>query len=231
LARVIAAKSSLEAAGVAFAEAAFPIPRLVTGENRTGNGRTIHRISDLATLVRPRRIDPEVIGTGTTPLIRPKDIGPDLVVTPSEKVDLEMMAGQVELTERGDILVLADGARPRAGVVRMGGAAVSAPLLILRPHVDSIDSIVLAALISSLAPKYAVGTTVKHVDLPTMEIPYPPDPRTTSWLRKALEALGEQQRQALATVQAIDELRADLVEGLSTQALKLPSKALDAEGQ
>ena len=46
-----------------------------------------------------------------------------------------------------------------------------------------------------------------------MTIPCP-DARVTRRLRKALDALGEQRRQALAAVQAIDELRADLVQGL-----------------
>ena len=145
-------------------------------------------------------------------------------------VDLKLVAGAVELTQPGDVLVLADGTRPRAGVDHVGGAAVSAPLMILRPRPDSMDPSVLAALITSIAPNYAVGTAVKHVDLSALQIPCP-DPRTTRWLAKALDALGEQRRQALAAVQAIDELRTDLIEGLGSQALKLPSETLDEEEQ
>ena len=228
--RLIAAKSTLDAAGGGLVRASFPIPRLVADEYRTEDGRTIRGIRDLGTLIRPRRIDPDVIGTGATPLIRPKDLGPDLVVTPSEQVDLRLVAGAVELTQPGDVLVLADGARPRAGVDYIGGAAVSAPLVVLRPHPDSMDPIVLAALITSIAANYAVGTAVKHVDLSALQIPCP-DPRTVRWLRQALEALGEQRRQALAAVEAIDQLRTDLVEGLGSQALKLDSQMPDGRQQ
>lgn len=107
---------------------------------------------------------------------------------------------------------------------------MSAPLLILRPRSDSIDPIVLAALISSISPRYTVGTSVKHVDLAELEIPYP-DADITRWLKKALGALGEQRRQATAAVQAIDELRTALVLGLSSQALKLDPGTPHAEGR
>ena len=83
---------------------------------------------------------------------------------------------------------------------------MSAPLLILRPRSDSIDPIVLAALISSISPRYAAGTSVKHVDLAELEVPCP-DADMTRWLKKALGALGQQRRQATAAVQATDELR------------------------
>lgn len=107
---------------------------------------------------------------------------------------------------------------------------MSAPLVILRPGPDSMDPIVLAALITSIAPNYAVGTAVKHVDLSALQIPCP-DPKTARWLAKALDALGEQRRQALAAVQAIDQLRTDLTEGLGSQALKLDSQMPDGEEQ
>ena len=230
LARVDAAKGNLGAASTAFIRAAFPLPRLVSGEPQANDGQTIRKISDLTLLIRPRRIDPDVVGTGSTPLIRPKDLGPDLAVTPSDQVDLKLVAGQVELTQPGDVLVLPDGARPRAAVDHVGGAAVSAPLVILRPRPDSMDPIVLAALITSIAPNYAVGTAVKHVDLSALQVPCP-DPTTIRWLGKALDALGEQRRQALAAVQAIDELRTDLIEGFGTQTLTLRSETLDENGR
>jgi hypothetical protein len=72
-------------------------------------------------------------------------------------------------------------------------------------------------------PKYALGTSVKHVKLAELNIPCP-DMEVASRLRQALEALGEQRRQALAAVRAIDTLRPALVEGLSSQALNLNSE-------
>jgi hypothetical protein len=229
LTRVNIAAGDLDAAGTAFARAAFSVPRLICEEHQANDGLPIRKIGDLTTLIRPRRIDPDVIGTGSTPLIRPKDLGPDLAVTPSEQVDLKLVAGRVELTRPGDVLVITDGSRLRAGVNQAGGAAVSAPLVILRPRPDSMDPIVLAALITSIAPHYAAGTAVKHADLSSVQIPCP-DLRTTRWLAKALNALGEQRRQALAAVQAIDEIRTDLIQGLGSQALKLP-EVLDQEEQ
>jgi N-6 DNA Methylase len=229
LTRVNAAKEDLEAAGTAFARAAFPIPRLVGEEHQASDEQPICKISDLATLIRPRRIDPEMVGSGSTPLIRPKDLGPDLAVTPSEQVDLKLVAGRVELTQPGDILVIADGSRPRVGVDHVGGAAVSAPLVVLRPRPDSMDPIVLAALITSVAPTYAAGTAVKLADLSALQIPCP-DARTARWLARALNALGEQRRQALAAVQAVDELRGVLVEGFGSRLLRLDDDMLDEEG-
>ena len=70
-------------------------------------------------------------------------------------------------------------------------------------------------------PNYAVGTAVKHEDLPALQI-LCPDPGTTRWLAKALDVPGEQRRRALAVIQAIDELRTGSHLGLGTRALKLP---------
>jgi predicted DNA-binding transcriptional regulator AlpA len=218
LERVVVAEQDLHAAATAFGEASFSLPRLVTGGDQTAPRWAIRKISDMATLIRPRRVDPDAIGTGDTPLIRPRDLGPDMVVTPSEQVDLELLAGPVELTQPGDILVLADGTQPRAGVDHVGGAVVSGSIQMLRPRPGVIDPTVLAALITSIAPRYAVGSVVGHVDLAALEVPCP-DARMSRWLRQALDVLGEQRRQALAAVQAIDGLRATLVDGLGSGAL------------
>jgi len=134
LKRATSAKTDLDTAGAAFASASFLVPRLVAGEHVAGNGQATRKIGDLATLIRPRRIDPDAISTGTTPLIRTRDLGPDLAITPAEQVDLALVPFPVELTRPGDVIALADGPLPRACADLAGGAAVSAPLLILRPR-------------------------------------------------------------------------------------------------
>jgi hypothetical protein len=217
--RITAAVSDLQTAGTAFTRASAPLASMLTVGNQTTDGWVIRRLSELATVMRTRRIDPDAIGTGSTPVIRVKDLGPGLTITPSDHVDLDLLNGPVVLTQPGDVVALADGAQPRAAVDPVGGAVVNAPLQVLRPHPNSIDSIVLAALLTTLMPKYALGTSIKHVKLPELDIPCP-DMEVASWLRQTLEALDEQRRQALAAVQAIDTLRVALVDGLSSQTLQ-----------
>jgi hypothetical protein len=221
--RITTAVNDLQTASAAFTRAAPSLPSTLTAANQPNDGWVIRRLGDLATVMRARRIDPDAIGTGSTPVIRVKDLGPDLAITPSDHVDLNLLNGPVVLTQPGDVVALADGAQPRAGVDLVGGAVVNAPLQVLRPDPNSIDSLVLAALLTTLMPKYALGTSVKHVKLAELNIPCP-DMEVASRLRQALEALGEQQRQALAAVRAIDTLRPALVEGLSSQALNLNSE-------
>ena len=221
--RITAAINDLQTASAAVTRAAPSLPSTLTAANQPNDGWVIRRLGDLATVMRARRIDPDAIGTGSTPVIRVKDLGPDLAITPSDHVDLNLLNGPVVLTQPGDVVALADGAQPRAGVDLVGGAVVNAPLQVLRPDPNSIDSLVLAALLTTLMPKHALRTSVKHVKLAELSIPCP-DMEVASRLRQALEALGEQRRQALAAVQAIDTLRAALVEGLSSQALNLNSE-------
>jgi hypothetical protein len=191
---------------------------MLTSGSQTNDGWTTRRLGDLATVMRTWRIDPDAIGIGSTPVIRTVDLGPDLAITPSGHVDLNLLNEPVMLTQPGDVVALADGPQLRAGVDLVGGAAVNAPLQVIRPNPNSIDSLVLAALVTTHMPKHASGTThVKHVKLRELSIPCP-DVEEASRLRKALDALEEQRRQALAAVQAIGTLRTALVEGLSPQA-------------
>jgi SAM-dependent methyltransferase/predicted DNA-binding transcriptional regulator AlpA len=226
LQRIRNARRELEAAGHVFSQALPPIPGIEITEAEPSQSAPTDRLGELARIIRPRRIDGAAAGTGTTPLIRPKDLGFDLLVTPSGRVDLNDLTSAIEVTEPGDVVVLPDGAKSRAAVDHAGGAVVGAPLQIVRPLHRGLDPTVLAALITIFGPRYAVGSTAKHVDLFELEVPYP-TPQLASWLRRALETLGEQRRQALAAVEAIDELKADLVEGLCTRTLKLGGDLLD----
>jgi SAM-dependent methyltransferase/predicted DNA-binding transcriptional regulator AlpA len=229
--RVIEAERVLHSARNGFSQESFAVPSLIARDEEVSDSWPTKKISDLATLFRPRRIDPDLIGTGTTPLIRPRDLGPDLTVTWSEKIDLKLMVAPVELTQPGDVIVLADGRQLRAAVDQIGDAIAAAPLQVVRPRSESIDSIVLAALIVSIGSRnaVAVGSAARHINLSGLEVPFP-DPSVTSWLRQALDTLGEQRRQASAAVQAIDQLSSDLVQGLSSRALKLDTTTADGEG-
>jgi hypothetical protein len=228
LKRAQSARANLEAASASFALAAFTIPSLKVASPEAINTRGTRTVGDLATLSRPRRIDTDFIGIGTTPLIRRRDLGPDLTVTPSERVDLALAPFTVELTRPGDVIAVADGPRLRAGVDQVGGAAVSPPLVILRPRTEMVDPIVLAAVINSISQGNSTGTSAEQVDLAELEIPYP-SADTAAWLNKALRALGEQRRQASAAVDAVDELRTVLVLGLSSNVLKVNPETPNAE--
>jgi type I restriction-modification system DNA methylase subunit len=220
LERLATAERELRAASARFSEASFSIPPLTAGRGGppSGDSWEVRKVAELATIIRPRRIDPDLIGTGDTPLVRHSDIGPDLSVVPSGRVDPERAADRVEFTQPGDVVVVTDGSKPRAAVDHLGGAVVTAPFQVARPRPGSIDPVILAAFITSIAPKYA-GTTARHLNLAALEVPCP-DPDTSKWLSQALEALGTQRREAQAAVTAIDELRTELVDGLGSQTIR-----------
>jgi hypothetical protein len=90
--------------------------------------------------------------------------------------------------------------------------------------------VILAAFITSLGPKYAAGTTVRHLNLAALEVPFP-DLDTSAWLSRALEVLGKQRQDALTAVTAINDLRTDLVDGLASQTIRLLPHAAGTEGQ
>jgi type I restriction-modification system DNA methylase subunit len=229
LQRMATAERELRTASARLREASFSIPALTGPADSEEDSWEVRKVTDLATLIRPRRIDPDLLGTGDTPLIRHSDIGPDLTVIPSSRVELRSATDKVEFTRPGDVVVVTGGAKPRAAVDHLGGAVVSAPLQVVRPRPGSIDPIILAAFITSIGPKYAVGTTVGHLDLTALEVPCP-DPRTSKWLSRALAALGAQRREALAAVRAIDELRTELVDGLGSQTIRQQPHATGEEG-
>jgi hypothetical protein len=217
----------LQTAKNAFSQT-FSIPVLEPTYGEPSSRQQTFKLGEVARFIRPRRIDPEAIGIGTASLILPKDLGPDLAAIPGTTVDSAALTGPVEITRSGDVIVMADGAKPRAAVDHAGGAVVGAPLQIVRLRREFLDPTVLAALITVHGPRYAVGSTIKHVDLHAIELPYP-DAEVTDWLRQALDALGEQRRQAVAAVEAIDELRVDLVEGLGSRTLRFSSEMLDGD--
>ncbi len=231
LERMATAERELRGAAARFSEASFSIPPLIPGRAHSPEDSwEVRKVAELATLIRPRRIDPDLIGTGDTPLIRHSDIGPDLIIVPSGRVDPSRATERLEFTEPGDVVVVTDGSKPRAAVDYLGGAVVSAPLQVARPRPGSIDPVILAAFITSLGPKYAVRTTVRHLNLAALEVPFP-DPGTSAWLSRALEVLGKQRHDALTAVTAIDDLRTDLVDGLASQTIRLLPHATGTEGQ
>jgi SAM-dependent methyltransferase len=228
LQRIGNARRELQEASGAFSKASVPIPALEAAACEPAQRGPTVRLGEFTRIIRPRRIDAEAAETGTVPLIRSKDLGPDLVVSASGRIEGELASAN-EVTQPGDVIVLADGAKPRAAVDQHGGAVVGAPLQIVRPLQSAFDPTVLAALITLYAPRYAVGSTIKHVDLSELELPYP-GTEVVGWLRQALAALGEQRRQAAAAVRAIDSLSADLVEGLCTRTLKVGDGLFDGAG-
>jgi hypothetical protein len=171
-----------------------------------------------------------MIGSGETPLIRVQDIGADLAVTASGRVDPVLLTGRIEFTQPGDVVVIMDGSRSRAAVDHRGGAVVCAPLQVVRPGPGSMDPVILAALITSLGTRHAIGATAGHLDLNALQVPCP-DSETARWLGQALEELGQQRRAAVAAIKAIDTLGAELVDGLGSQAIRLDLQSHGEERQ
>lgn len=174
--------------------------------------------SGLVALIRPRQVDPTEIGPGDTPLVRPKDISADLLVTPSEFVDQSLLPRSTELTQPGDVLVVTNG-RIRAGVDRDGGAVVAGPIQIVRPRSDSVSSEVLAALITHHGQQQAVGTTLPRINLKSLEIPLL-DAESTLRLQTALRTINENRKWAVAALEALDDLAAALIVGVPTGSLR-----------
>jgi type I restriction-modification system DNA methylase subunit/predicted DNA-binding transcriptional regulator AlpA len=232
LKRMANAERDLRMASAALSHARFTVPSLeavLVGEKQEASW-PVRKITDLATIIRTQRIHPDLVGTGATPLIRPSDVDPGMPITPSSRINPALVKGSVEVTKPGDVVVMVDGPKPRAAVDHHGGAVVLGPLCVVRPRPDSVNPVVLAALITSIAPKYDIGTVIGHVDLAALEIPCP-DPDTDRRLGRTLEVLGDQRREALAAVKAIDELRAALVTGLSSEVIRLMPPQDVEEGQ
>jgi type I restriction-modification system DNA methylase subunit/predicted DNA-binding transcriptional regulator AlpA len=228
LRRIAAAESELHAAAAAFRDAASSIPSLEVEYAEPAANRAIRKLTDLAEIVRPRRIAPDLIGLGATPLIRTHDVGQGLAIIPSGHADAQQTPDRIDLTQPGDIVVVVDGAKPRAAVDHAGGAAVGAPLQILRVRRAAIDPVILAALVSAVAPRFTAGTAIAHLDLAALEVPIP-DAETAGRLGRALEELDEQRHQAVAAVTAIDELKAGLVDALSSPVIRLAGEPPGAE--
>lgn len=174
--------------------------------------------SGLVTLIRPRRVDPTGIGPGDTPLVRPRDISADLLVTPREFVDQSFLSRPIKLTQPGDVLVVTDG-QIRAGVDRDGGAVVSGPIHIVRPRSDLVSPEVLAALITHHGQQQAVGTTVPRINLKSLEIPLL-DAESTLRLQTALRTINDHRKWAASALEALDDLAAALIVGVPTGSLR-----------
>jgi type I restriction-modification system DNA methylase subunit len=230
LRRMATAECELRAAQARLSETSLSIPPLTGAVDSSEDVWVVRKVTDLATIIRPRRIDPDLLGPGDTPLIRHSDIGPDLNIIPAGRVEPGPAMDRIEFTQPGDVVVVTDGAKPRAAVDHRGGAIVTAPLQVVRPRPRSIDPVILAAFITSIGPKFAVGTTIEHLDLATLEVPCP-DPDTSEWLSHALAALGTQRREALTAIKAIDELRTELIDGLGSQTIRQQPHATDEKGR
>lgn len=208
--------------GLAAAEKALPVSPVLASLNlasvNAGNHQQTFRLDEVAEIIRPPRIEADAAATGSTPWIRPADVGLDAVVTASRGIDTEKLAGPVTLTRPGDIIVLPEGSKPRAAVDHSGDAVVGAPLQIVRSRNNFLPPVVLAELITLYAPRYALGSVVKRISLPALELPCP-SAGAAHVLAEILDVLSVRRRQAAIALKAIDELRENLVEGICTGTL------------
>jgi hypothetical protein len=227
LARTRFAEKALRVAIASFPTAPFLPPPIAAGEGRATHRQSIAHLAELGLIIRvpTRRIEPDLDGTGDTPMIRAKDVRAGLNVEPGARVDTALLSQPPELTRAGDVLVILDGPNPRAGIDRTGGAAVSAPVQIVRPAATTLDPVVLAALIQTAARTDPIRAAIGRVDLGKLEIPLP-DQTTGQILRDILIDLTERRRAAAATLRAVDDLAERLVEGLSFDSIRFASGAI-----
>jgi hypothetical protein len=200
--------------------------RIEPAPNAVRNARRTVKVSELAELLVSVTVPPDAQGTGTTALIKARDIQADLSVVPGSTVDLDRLPA-VELTQPGDIVVQADG-HVRAGVDPAGGAVVAAPLRILRPTSGAITPLTLAALITHLSRRQGVGTVQMHLELRELEIPLP----TAEMARGFEESLAEvfEKRRLLAeAVKDADEMAEALVIGFGAGIIQFGHDVTTAE--
>jgi hypothetical protein len=219
--RIESAERSLLAATATLDQATWTAPRLAAGTSGSERKWTVAKMIDLGLLVRirPRPVDPDVIGNGGTPFIRAADVGDDFSVTPSEQIDIDLIPPPVELTKPGDVLVTIRGGTSRTAVDQVGGAVASSSIQILRSERD-IEPTVLAALVRSAARHYPTVGLTPHVKLAELEIPML-DLAASQQLSQTIQDLGGRRRAAQAAVQAIDELLECLSDGLGSGTLRL----------
>jgi hypothetical protein len=199
-----------------------PTPNVVAAQESPVPSTTLRAMADrgLITIIRPRRFSTgKITKGGNIPLIRPKGIVGDFTVKAREAVDYEHLPHHVELTRRGDILVLTDG-RVRTGIDHTGGAAVSGSIQIVRPQSPSISPTVLAALITHRGQQYASGAAAPKIDLNSLEIPQL-DADSTRRLEAALRKLHTHRGHATATLAALDDLSEVLLVGVTTGSLRV----------
>ncbi len=174
-------------------------------------------VGELGSVITSWRIDPDLLGTGTTPVIRVQDVQRDFTVTPSTTIDLNLLPRPAELTQAGDVLVVTEG-QIRAAVDYVGGATVSQRVQILRPRPGTIDPVALAALISSHAPEQSFGTTIQRVKLSSILLPSL-DFALSCDLGAALRSLADRRRELVTALRTIEDLSEALTLGVGHRAV------------
>ncbi|MER7245319.1 N-6 DNA methylase [Kribbella sp. NPDC000426] len=170
-------------------------------------------VRDLVDVVRGVRVPPDILGRGSAPLLRARDLRPDWSIKASTLVDPRDLEQDAALTRPGDVLVFADREQVRAGVDLTGGAIVSSPLQRFRLRAGSLDSaLVLAALLTGNPTSGAVA--LSYADIRDITVSWPEYGRHTgiAEMLRLLAAQREATRQALG---AADEVLASVVAALA----------------
>jgi type I restriction-modification system DNA methylase subunit/predicted DNA-binding transcriptional regulator AlpA len=227
---VRAAETRLQTTRDALARAAqLDLSALMTSDHDVSS-MSIREMIDqrLLKVVRARRVDPSLVGSGDTPLIRSHDLGDDWSVMSSAGIDPSLLGHEPVTTEPGDVIVLATGARPRAAVDSSGGAVMAAPLYLLRWSAPGIDPLVMAALITRSVQGHSAGITRPQATIYSLQLPIL-DAESSKWLGKALRALVEQRRLASLLADTTRDLADRLIDALGSgrACAQVPTQAGD----
>jgi type I restriction-modification system DNA methylase subunit/predicted DNA-binding transcriptional regulator AlpA len=167
---------------------------------------------------------------GAAPVLTAAQVRDGVTVSPDDcpRVSADALDRQAVRTEPGDIVVMPEGERVRAGVAREGGAIAAAPLWVLRVRGDWIDPAYLAACLGSeWNSRHFVGSTKRGASVRDLEVPLLP-PASQKGLVDRLAALVDRREQALRAAEAAGAMMQRLVDGVAAGVLDVGSSAEDS---
>ncbi|MGR7027218.1 hypothetical protein [Geodermatophilus sp. URMC 62] len=158
---------------------------------------------------------------GDIPVITPSLVRDGVTVPPDgcPRLSADAFDRDPVRTEPGDVVVMPEGARVRAGEVRVGGAVAAAPLWVLRVRGDRIDPTYLAAcLASEWNARHSVSSTIPRAPVRDLEIPLLPLASQRALVAR-LEVLADLRQKALNAAGGAEAMMRRLVDGVAAGVL------------
>ncbi|MDP9458815.1 MAG: N-6 DNA methylase [Actinomycetota bacterium] len=192
-------------------------------------------VDGLVTLFRGVRVPREELDSaeGDVPVLTPAQVRDGVTVPPAHcpRVSGDMFERQPGRTEPGDVVVMPEGPRVRAGVVREGGAIAVTPLWVLRVRGDWIDPAYLAAcLTSEWNSRHLAGGTTLRAAIRDLEVPVLPLASQEA-LAGRLEVLADLRQKALAAAGEAEAMVRQLVDAVAAGVLDVGAPTGEGEGR
>lgn len=203
---------------------AVDLGRLTPAKDEVQRASVGHLAADgVVALFRGVRVPRDELDTaeGDVPVITPSQVRDGLTVPPDScpRLSADAFDRDPVRTEPGDVVVMPEGSRVRAGVVRVGGAVAAAPLWVLRVRGDRIDPAYLAAcLASEWNARHSVGSTVPRAPVRDLEIPLLPLTSQRALVSR-LEVLAVLRQKAVNAAGGAEAMMRRLVDGVAAGVL------------